>query len=89
MAASCLAFADNEMAYTNNSAGGYIMFTYSPCVYVNTGARVPDQYYVYTTYSTGVKSSDGCYYYKYPFYFIQWNSGGKTSINVNTVTPIK
>jgi len=81
--------ADNEMAYTTNNAGGYIMFTYSYCVYLNTGHRIPNQYYVYSTYSNGTKGSDGCYYYKYPFYFIEWNSGGKTNINVNSVTPMK
>lgn len=89
IAVSSLAVADNEMAYTPNNGGGYIMFTYSPCVYVNSGVRVPDQFYVYSTYSNGTKSTDGCYYYKYPFYFIQWNSGNKTSINVNSITPIK
>lgn len=89
MAMSSLASADNEMAYITNNAGGYIMFTYSPCVYVNTGVRVPDQYYVYSTYTTGVKGSDGCYSYKYPFYFIEWNGGGKTTINVKSVTPMK
>lgn len=81
--------AANEMAYTTNNAGGYFMFTYSPCVYVNTQQRVPDQFYVYSTYSNGTKGLDGCYYYKYPFYFIEWNGGGKTSVNVNTITPIK
>lgn len=89
MVVSSLAYADNEMAYVSNNAGGYIMFTYSPCIYLSTGQRVPDQYYVYSTYTSGVKGSDGCYSYKHPFYFIQWNSGGKTNINVNTVTPIK
>ena len=81
--------AANEMAFTANNAGGNIMFTYSPCVYVNSGQRVPDQFYVYSTNSSGVKSLDGCYYYKYPFYFVEWNSGAKLSVNVNSVTPIK
>lgn len=81
--------AANEMAYTNNNAGGNIMFTYSPCVYVNTQQRVPDQFYVYSTYSNGTKGLDGCYYYKYPFYFVEWNGGGKLSVNVNSVIPIK
>ena len=84
-----IAYGSNEMAYTTNEAGGFIMFTYSNCVYVNTQQRVPDQYYVYSTYSNGTKGLDGCYYYKYPFYFIEWNGGSKTSVNVNTVKPIK
>ena len=78
--------ADNEMAYTVNKANGYMFFTYSPCVYINTGERVADSYYVYSTNSGGVKIADGCYRYKYPFYMIEWNKGGNTNINVNTVT---
>lgn len=86
LAVSSLAHADNEMAYTTNKAGGYMFFTYSTCVYVNTGERVPDSFYVYSTNSTGVKILDGCYRYKHPFYMIEWNKGGNTNINVNTVT---
>ena len=82
--------ADNEMAYTTNRAGGNMFFTYSPCVYIATGERVADQYYVYSTDKTGQKITDGCYSYKYPFYMIQWNGkGGNTNINVNTVSPLK
>lgn len=77
--------ADNEMAFTTNKAGGYMFFTYSTCVYVNTGERVPDQYYVYSTSDSGIKIADGCYRYKHPFYMIEWNKGGNTNINVNTV----
>ena len=79
----------NEMAYTPNDAGGYIMFTYSNCVYTSTQQRVPNQFYVYSTNSNGIKGLDGCYYYKHPFYFVEWNSGSKLNVNVNTVTPIK
>ena len=79
----------NEMAYTPNDAGGYIMFTYSNCVYTSTQQRVPNQFYVYSTNSNGIKGLDGCYYYKHPFYFVEWNSGTKLSVNVNTVVPIK
>jgi len=81
--------AENEMAYTANNAGGTIFFTYSNCVYLNTGQRVPNQYYVYSTNSNGVKGLDGCYSYKYPFYFVEWNNGAKLSVNVNSITPIK
>lgn len=81
--------ADNEMAYTSNNAGGNIIFTYSNCIYLSTGQRVPNQFYVYSTNSNGIKALDGCYYYKYPFYFVEWNSGAKLSVNVNSVTPIK
>ena len=85
-----IAHADNEMAYTTNKAGGYMFFTYSPCVYVETQARVPDQFYIYSTSSAGTKIADGCYKYKHPFYMIEWNKGGgNTNINVNTVTPLK
>lgn len=83
------AHADNEMAFTTNKAGGYMFFTYSNCVYVESGVRVPDSYYVYSTSSTGIKIADGCYRYKNPFYMIEWNKGGTTNINVNTVTPLK
>jgi len=81
--------ADNEMAYTSNRAGGSMFFTYSPCVYLSTGERVPDQYYVYSTDKTGSKITDGCYSYKHPFYMIQWNKGGNTNINVNSVNVLK
>lgn len=81
--------ADNEMSYTPNKAGGYMFFTFSECIYVNTGVRVPDQFYVYSTNGSGTKIADGCYKYKYPFYLIQWNNGGSTTnINVNTVTSL-
>jgi hypothetical protein len=83
------AHADNEMAYTPNKAGGSIFFTFSNCVYVNTGQRVADQYYVYSTDSGGNKGLDGCYTYKYPFYFVEWNGGGRLSVNVNSVIPLK
>lgn len=81
--------ADNEMAWTPNNAGGSIFFTFSQCVYVNTGERVPDSFYVYSTNKTGAKIIDGCYRYKDPFYLIQWNKGGNTNINVNTVNLLK
>jgi len=33
---------------------------------------------------------DGCYSFKYPFYFVEWNkNGGRLSVNVNTVTILK
>lgn len=82
------AHSANEMAYTPNKAGGSIFFTYTPCVYVSSGQRVPDQYYVYSTDSGGNKGLDGCYYYKYPFYFVEWNGGGRLSVNVNSITPL-
>ena len=81
--------ADNEMAFTTNRAGGYMFFTYSNCVYVETQVRVPDSYYVYSTNDAGTKIADGCYKYKHPFYMIEWNKGGTTNINVNTVKVIK
>lgn len=80
-----IANADNEMAYTSNRAGGYMFFTFSDCVYLNTGTRVPESYYVYSTNDSGTKIADGCYKYKYPFYIVEWNKGGSTNINVNTV----
>ena len=86
---SSVAQADNEMAYTQNKLGGQIFFTYSPCVYVATQQRVENQYYVYSTDTGGNKVVDGCYEYKYPFYFVEWNKGGKLSVNVNNVTPLK
>jgi hypothetical protein len=89
---SCLislsAFANNEMSYTYNKLGGMIFFTYTECVYLNTGNRVPNQFYVYSTDTAGNKLVDGCYEYKYPFYFIEWNRGGRLSVNVNTVVPL-
>lgn len=85
VAFSCSAFADNEMAYTLNKLGGQIFFTYSQCVYVNTGEIVPNQFYVYSTDTGGNKVIDGCYEYKYPFYFVEWNRGGRLSVNVNNV----
>ena len=83
-----VAQADNEFRYTPNNGGGYIFFTYSPCVYVNTQERVPDKFYVYTTNSTGVRTSDGCYAYKPPFYVIDWNSGGRTNISASSTSEI-
>lgn len=77
--------ADNEMAWTQNNAGGYMFFTFSQCVYVESGVQVPDSYYVYSTSNTGTKIADGCYKYKHPFYLVQWNKGGTTNVNVNTV----
>lgn len=85
---SSVAYADNEMAWTPNKAGGSMFFTYSECVYVNSGVRIPNKYYVYSTNGSGVKIADGCYEYKYPFYFIEWNKGGNSSINVNTVNSL-
>lgn len=81
--------AGEEMAYTANKLGGSIFFTYTPCVYVATQQRVPDQFYVYSTDTAGNKVIDGCYAYKYPFYFVEWNKGGRLSVNVNSVTPLK
>jgi len=83
-----VAMADNELSYTPNKAGGYMIFTYTDCVWVATQQRVPNQYYVYSTNGSGVKIADGCYEYKYPFYFIGWNKGGNTTININTVTSL-
>lgn len=90
LALAGVAQADNEMSYTTNRAGGYMFFTYSECVYLNTGNRVPDSYYVYSTNDAGIKIADGCYKFKSPFYMIEWNKGGgNTNINVNTVKLIK
>ena len=36
-----ISHADNEFRFTPNNAGGYIFFTYSYCVYVNTQERIP------------------------------------------------
>lgn len=83
-----VAQADNEFRYTANNGGGYIFFTTSACVYVSNQERIPGKFYVYTTNSNGVKTSDGCYTYKSPFYIIDWNSGGRTSIAVNATSPI-
>lgn len=80
--------ADNEFKYTPNNAGGYIFFTYSTCVYVNTQERIPNKFYVYSTNSNGARTTDGCYEYKAPFYVIDWNGGGRTTINANTTKPI-
>ena len=84
-----VAHADNEMAWTPNKAGGSMFFTFTECIYLNTGQRVPDSFYVYSTDKTGVKIADGCYKYKYPFYLIEWNKGGNTNINVSTVSTMK
>ena len=89
MLVSGIANSANEMAWTPNKAGGSMFFTYSECVYVSSGERLPEQYYVYSTNSTGVKIADGCYKYKHPFYLIQWNNGGTTNINVNNVNVLK
>jgi len=86
---SISAFAANEMAYAPNRLGGSMFFTYSECVYINTGARVPNQFYVYSTDNLGNKVVDGCYEYKYPFYFVEWNKGGRISVNINSVTSLK
>ena len=83
-----MAQASEEMAYTPNKLGGQIFFTYTNCVYLQTGARVPNQFYVYSTDNAGNKVVDGCYEYKYPFYFVEWNKGGRLSVNVNSVTAI-
>lgn len=73
--------ADNEFRYTPNNAGGYIFFTYSYCVYKETGERISDKtFYVYSTNSSGQRIQDGCYTFKHPFYVIDWNSGGRTNI---------
>ena len=81
--------AVNEFRYLENKAGGYIFFTYTYCVWKATGERVPNQFYVYSTNGTGVTITDGCYEYKAPFYIINWNGGGNTSINVNNTASIK
>jgi hypothetical protein len=79
-----ISHADNEFRFTPNNAGGYIFFTYSTCIYTNTGQRVPNSFYVYSTNKSGQKVTDGCYIHKYPFYLITWNGGGNTSIEVST-----
>ncbi len=79
-----ISHADNEFRFTPNKAGGYIFFTYSACVYVSTQERIPNKYYVYSTDKTGAKMLDGCYTFKSPFYLIEWNSGGSTSIEAST-----
>ena len=85
---SAHANANNEFRYIPNNAGGNIFFTLSYCVYLNTQERVPNSFYVYTTNSNGAKTSDGCYVYKYPFYMIEWNGGGRTSIEVDKTIPL-
>ncbi len=86
---SLSASASNEMAFTPNKLGGMIFFTFTDCVYLNSGNRVPNHFYVYSTDSAGNRVVDGCYEYKYPFYFIEWNGGGRLSVNVNTVNILK
>jgi hypothetical protein len=86
---SLTALADNEMAYMPNKAGGSILFTFSKCVYVSTGKEIPKNFYVYSTDEFGNKIAEGCYEYKYPFYLVRWNSGGKLSVNINQVTVLK
>ena len=81
-----VAQAGEEMAYTANKLGGQMFFTFTQCVYLNSGARVPNHFYVYSTDNLGNKVVDGCYEYKHPFYFVEWNKGGRVSVNVNTVT---
>lgn len=88
MLASGIANAENEFRYTTNNAGGYMFFTTTYCVWKATGERVPNQFYIYSTNDNGTKIVDGCYYYKSPFYFIEWNGGGKTSILVSSTQAI-
>ena len=89
LSASIVVRADNEFKYTENNAGGYIFFTYSTCIYIATGERVtPNSFYVYSTNNTGQKIIEGCYEYKYPFYVINWNSGGRTVVRVETTRSI-
>lgn len=88
LASSLTAHADNEFRYTPNNAGGYIFFTYSNCVYVNTQEHIPGKFYVYSTNSNGMRITDGCYSYKAPFYVIDWNSGGRTNINASSTQEI-
>jgi hypothetical protein len=85
---SSVAHADNEMAYISNNAGGNIFFTFSECVYLDSGKRIPNKFYVYSTNKGGSRGADGCYEYRHPFYIIQWNSGNRTSVNVNDVSLI-
>ena len=89
MLMASIAHADNEFKYTPNNAGGFIFFTYSYCVYRDTGQRVgTDSFYVYSTNSNGQRVQEGCYVYKNPFYVIDWNSGGRTTINANSTDTI-
>ena len=85
---SGFARAENEMNFVPNEAGGFIFFTYSYCVYVSNNQRVPDSFYTYGTDSAGNRIIEGCYKYKYPFYFVNWNNGSKITINVNNVTQL-
>jgi len=87
--ATAPAFADNELAHMPNKAGGTIFFTYSRCVYVSNDQPIPNNFYVYSTDKYGNKGLDGCYEYKYPFYLVRWNSGGRLSVNVKEVTLLK
>lgn len=81
--------ADNEFRYAPNNAGGFIFFTYSYCVYVNTNQRVGEGlFYVYSTNSNGQRITDGCYSHRQPFYIIDWNGGGRTTIHTNNTSPI-
>ena len=86
---SISAMADNEFAYMPNQAEGSIFFTHSKCVYVSTKKVIPNNFYVYTTDKYGNKGSDGCYEYKYPFYLVHWNSGGRLSVHINQVELLK
>ena len=88
LSASIAVRADNEFKYTPNDAGGYIFFTYSTCVYVQSGDRIPNNFYVYSTNSNGKKIVDGCFEYKAPFYVINWNTGGRTVIKADSTKPI-
>jgi hypothetical protein len=88
-AVSLNAVADNELSYMPNKLGGSIFFTYSQCVYVNTGAEIPHNFYVYSTDKYGNKILDGCYEYKYPFYLVRWNTGARLSVNINQVNLLK
>lgn len=83
-----VANADNEFRYTPNNGGGYMFFTTSYCVYTSTQERIPNKFYVYSTNSNGAKLVDGCYEYKAPFYVIEWNGGGRTTVAASTTSPI-
>ena len=87
--AAAPAFADNEMAYMPNKAGGNIFFTFSRCVYVSNNQPIPKNFYMYSTDEYGNKLADGCYEYKPPFYLVKWNSGTRTSVPTSQVTLLK
>ena len=81
--------AANEMAYLPNKAGGSIFFTFSGCVYKSNNQPIADYFYVYSTDQSGSRIADGCYQYKYPFYIVEWNTGSRSSFNVNNVYVLK